>query len=74
LTAGSLFVGTLYWYLHLQAAEPISIDGVYYDHIDGHAPRVDTRGLHLYRNEPDLESGSQKSKVDPEAEGAEHGG
>lgn len=31
IVGGGFFVGTLYWYLHLQGKDEVAIDGVYYE-------------------------------------------
>jgi hypothetical protein len=77
---GGLFVGVMYWYLHLQGEPDVTIDGLYYDRIEGHDPKVDARGLH-FRQKEDLESGKSRLESDataagmgPEATGGVHGG
>jgi hypothetical protein len=70
---GGLFVGSLYWYLHLSSQPEVAIDGVLYDRIEGaNGTKVDARGMGLYRNEDDVESAHSKKTA--EDAGTEHSG
>jgi len=70
IIGGGLFVGSLYWYLHLSSQPEVAIDGVLYDRIEGASgTRVDSRGLGLYRNDDDVESAHSKKTA--EGAGAE---
>jgi formate/nitrite transporter FocA (FNT family) len=62
IIGGGIFVGSLYWYLHLSSEENIAIDGVHFDRLDG--MHVDARGLGAFRREDDVESAHSKKTVE----------
>jgi hypothetical protein len=51
---GGLFVGVLYWYLHLQGEPSVAVDGAHFQ--AGHSVIDAERGIRSPA-EPDLESG-----------------
>jgi hypothetical protein len=69
----------MYWYLHLQGEPEAMVDGLYFERIEGYAPKSDPRGLHFGRKE-DEESGKTRLESDAtaalpsEASGGVHGG
>jgi formate/nitrite transporter FocA (FNT family) len=55
IVGGALFCGAFYWYMYLLQAEPIGVDGVYYEHVDGQTMNHNGFG---FRSRKDEESGS----------------
>jgi hypothetical protein len=51
ILGGGLFVGVLYWYLHLQGQEPVAIDGVYYKSHETKSSGIDLQSLIRNHNE-----------------------
>lgn len=62
IIGGGVFVGALYWYLHLAGGESIAIDGVHFEMLDG--VHVDAGGLGSCRREDDVESGRSKKTAE----------
>jgi hypothetical protein len=71
IIGGGLFVGVLYWYLHIQGTPDIAIDGVYYGTIPGQNPVAVARGPSSAPTE-DLEAGKSIAS-NPTAPGAING-
>lgn len=54
-----MFVGTLYWYLHLSSEGDVAIDGVHFGKTTG--AKIDGRDLGDFRrSDEDVESGHSK--------------
>lgn len=62
VVGGGLFVGTLYWYLHLSGEGDVAIDGVHFGVTNG--ARVEGRDLGDFRREEDIESGHSKKTAE----------
>lgn len=60
VVGGGLFVGVLYWYLHLQGEDAVLVDGVAFQ--GGH-PIIDAEHGIRTPAEPDLESGHSEHKT-----------
>jgi hypothetical protein len=57
IVGGALFCGAFYWYMYLVDADPIAVDGVYYEHTEGIGGGVTHNGF-SFRTKKDEENGS----------------
>ena len=62
IIGGGLFVGVLFWYLHIHGAPEIAVDDVLFNSMAGKNSAVDARGLSLGRID-DLEAGKSATTM-----------